>query len=274
MANSHSTAAHENVHGSAQIDAENQRLRRLASIAHRPALLELERKVEPGLAALLVVDVQNDFCAQGGMMHAEGLDLSMVQGMAERVGPLIDAARRAGVLCVFVKNVYSTTTNWYLSDSWLEQAWRRRGTSYIERDICGADSWSGEFYGDIRPERDDPIVIKHRYDAFTNTDLDLILRAHNVRTVVLAGVATNVCVETTARSAFVRDYYVVVPSDAVATYSAAEQESSLKTLDRYFAEVVTIAEVEKAWKASSGARDPGGDRSNRAVAPVQGSGNS
>jgi ureidoacrylate peracid hydrolase len=252
MANSHSTTAPGKVPESADIDSENranQRLKRLWSIAHRPALLELGQKVEPAHAALLVIDVQNDFCAEGGMMHAEGLDLSMVQGMAERLGSLIDAARGAGVLCIFVKNVYSTTANWYLSDSWLEQAWRRRGTSYIERDICGENSWSGEFYGDIRPKPDDPIVIKHRYDAFTNTDLDLILRAHNVRTVVLSGVATNVCVETTARTAFVRDYYVVIPSDAVATYSLEEQRNSLGTLDRYFAEVVTIEELQSVWEA-------------------------
>jgi ureidoacrylate peracid hydrolase len=234
-------------------------------IAHRRPLIELRDKVNPSHTALLVIDVQNDFCAEGGMMHSEGLDLTMVQAMAKSVPLLVQSARDAGALRVFVKNVYSTATNWYLSDSWLEQALRRRGKSYIERDVCGLDSWSGDFYGDVRPNEDEPIVIKHRYDPFSASDLDLILRAHHVRTVVLSGVATNVCVETTARAAFVRDYYVVIPSDGVATYSEEEQESSLRTLDRYFAQVVTIDEIRAIWAAAPENPGRGEAAANRGV---------
>jgi len=67
---------------------------------------------------------------------------------------------------------------------------------------------------------------------------------------VLCGVATNVCVETTARAAFVRDYYVVVAQDGTATYSQAEHDAALATLDRYFGEVVTTDVLAATWGAA------------------------
>jgi ureidoacrylate peracid hydrolase len=196
------------------------------AVYHSPPLATLAEKVDPRHAALVVVDVLNDFCADGGAMAREGLDVSHAQEAAARLPELIDAARNAGVLPVFVRNVYSTEGNHYLSDVWLEQAARRRKGSYTERAVCTPDSWSNDFYGDVRPGPGEPVVTKHRFDAFLNTDLETVLRAHAVRTVVLAGVATNVCVETTARQAFLRAYYVVLVADGCAAYSRDEHDAS------------------------------------------------
>jgi ureidoacrylate peracid hydrolase len=207
----------------------------------------LEEKVQPGRTALVVVDVLNDFCADGGMMDAEGADLTAVREAAARLPRLLEAARAAGVLVVFVRNVYTTDGNSYLSDVWLEQAVRRRGASYTRRPVCAPNSWNNDFFGDVRPLDTEPVVTKHRYDAFLNTDLDLILRANRIDTVALTGVATNVCVETTARAAFVRDYFVVVVEDGTATYSQAEHDAALVTIDKYFGEVVTIDRLIGMW---------------------------
>lgn len=218
-------------------------------MTRRPEPLDtLERKLDPRHCALVVIDVLNDFCADDGAMAAEGLDVGEAQRMAGRLPALVDAAREAGALVVFVRNVYSTEGDTYLSDVWLEQAQRRRAGSYVERPVCPPDSWGNDFYGDVRPRPGEPIVTKHRFDAFLNTDLDLVLRSNAVRSVVLSGVATNVCVETTARQAFVRDYYVVLPSDGAAGYSAAEHQASLTTIDRYFGEVVTCEDVIGVWE--------------------------
>jgi ureidoacrylate peracid hydrolase len=91
------------------------------------------------------------------------------------------------------------------------------------------------------------VITKHRFSAFHDTDLDLVLRSHGIRSVVLTGVATNVCVETSAREAFVRDYYVTFISDGTATYSPEEQEATLRTIDRYFGRVVPMADVIQIW---------------------------
>jgi ureidoacrylate peracid hydrolase len=217
-------------------------------LAHRQPLRTLEEKVDPKHCALVVIDMQNDFCAEGGMMSKEGLDISAVQAMAGRLPPLIDQARDAGALIVFVKNVYTTDTNLYLSDSWLEQATRKRQGSYTKRPVCAAGSWEGEFYGNISPHANDAIITKHRYSAFYNTDLDTVLRAHAIRTLVLTGVATNVCVETTAREGFVRDYYIVLVEDGTACYSAADQQATLSNIDRYFGQISSTEELMKLWK--------------------------
>src|SRR5690606_5669825 len=95
----------------------------------------------------------------------------------------------------------------------------------------------------MRRKAGDIVVTKPRYGAFHGTALELILRGRGVRTVVLTGVSTHVCVETTAREAFVRDYYTVVVSDGTAAYSQEEHEAALKIIDRFFGEVVSIADL-------------------------------
>jgi ureidoacrylate peracid hydrolase len=219
-----------------------------AALAHRPLLSTLDQKIEPPHTALIVVDVQNDFCAAGGFMDAEGMDLSSAQAMAERLPAVIQAARDAGVLVVFVRNIYSSDRNNYLSDTWLEQAARRRRSSYTQHPVCEAGSWAGDFYGDVRPQPGEPVVTKHRFSAFHNTDLDTILRSHGIRTLVMSGVASNVCVETTAREGFVRDYYIVYLSDGTSAYFEQDHEAALRVIDLFFGQVVTIPDVIGVWE--------------------------
>jgi ureidoacrylate peracid hydrolase len=216
-------------------------------IAHVQPLSGLEQKVRPQHAALLVIDMQNDFCAPEGLVAKGGRDVSAAQEMAGRLPELIAAARAAGVLVVFVRNVYSSDRNFYLSDVWLEQAARKQGGGYTSIPVCAAGSWEGDFYGAVRPEPGDPVVTKHRYSAFYNTDLDTILRSHGVRTVIATGVSTNVCVETTVREAFVRDYYVVLVADGTAAYTPEEHDKTLKDVDRFFGEITTIADLKSLW---------------------------
>src|SRR5262249_39362116 len=154
-----------------------------------------------------VVDMQNDFCAPGGLVSKDGRDISAALEMAGRLPAFIDAARKAGVLVVFIRCVYTTENNAYLSDAWLEQAARKREGGYTRIPVCCDGEWNGDFYGDVRPKAGDVVVTKHRYSAFHATNLDLVLRTNAIRSVILTGVVTNVCVETTAREAFVRDYY-------------------------------------------------------------------
>src|SRR5437764_7554278 len=140
-------------------------------------LRELSDKVDPRHAAILIVDVQNDFCADGGAMHREGRDVSLAQQMVPRLQHLLDAARAADVRLVWIRNVYNTAPNWYLSEVWLEQAERRRNGAYVRYPVCEANEWNGDFY-QVGPRPDEVIVTKHRYGAFESTDLDLVLRSN------------------------------------------------------------------------------------------------
>ena len=129
-----------------------------------------------------------------------------------------------------------------------EQAARMRKGSYTEYPVCGTGTWGAEFYGNIRPAEHDVVVTKHRFNAFHNTDLDTILRANGIRSLVFSGCVSNVCVESTARDAFMRDYYVIVTSDGTAAYTAESHNATLSNIDKYFGEVSTIADVCAIWQ--------------------------
>ena len=218
-----------------------------ARVAHVQPLVTVERKVQPGHTALIVIDMQNDFIAPNGLVGRSGRDVSEAQKLAERLPKFIAAARDAGVFVVFVRNVYSTDRNFYLSDAWLEQGARKQAGGFTRFPVCAEGSWEGDYDGEVRPLPDDPVVTKHRYNAFHNTDLDMILRANAIRTVVMTGVATDVCVGSTAREAFMRDYYSVMVDDGTATFSREDHVAALRNFDRYFGEVSTIADISSIW---------------------------
>ncbi|MFC1995342.1 cysteine hydrolase family protein [Chloroflexota bacterium] len=213
------------------------------------ALTTLKSKVNPSHTALIVVDVQNDFCAEGGMMDREGMDLSMTRAMVPRLVKFIDKARKVGLgAIIYIQNIYNAESNYYLSDVWLEQALRRRRGSYVDYPVCAKNSWNGDFYGGIKPLPNEVIVNKHRFSAFQDTDLDLILRSKGIRTLIMSGIATNVCVETTSRVGFMKDYYIVFLKDCTATYSVEFHNNTLKTIDAFFGQVVDSNEVVQCWK--------------------------
>lgn len=225
-----------------------------ARISHVKPLGSLQEKLKPSHTALLVIDVQNDFCAPGGLISKDGRDISPALALTERLPAFLETARASGVMVVFIRCVYTTEKNFYLSDVWLEQAARKREGGYTRIPVCRDGEWEGDFYGDVRPQPGDVVVTKHRYDAFHNTSLDLILRSNGIRTVALTGIVTNVCVETTARSAFVHDYYVVAVDDGCAAYVQADHVASLSNIDRFFGQVSTIKEVSAIWNGAAAAR--------------------
>ena len=98
-----------------------------AEISHVRPLVTLEKKVAPTHTAVIVIDMQNDFCSDEGLVAKGGRDVSAAQELAMRMPNLIEAARGAGVLIVFVRNVSTSENNKYLSDVWLEQAARKQG---------------------------------------------------------------------------------------------------------------------------------------------------
>ena len=211
------------------------------------ALTTLKRKVDPEHAALVVVDVQNDFCADGGYFNREGYDMKPVQAMVSRLIDLIDRAREVGLTIIYIQNIYNSGNNCYLSDVWLEQAKRTRKRAYTKYPVCERDSWGADFYQGIKPSPAEIIVNKHRFSAFVDTDLDLILRSKGIRTLIMSGVATNICVETTARDGFMKDYYIVFLKDCTSTFSEEMHNNTLKTIDHFFGEVVDSGDILRCW---------------------------
>jgi ureidoacrylate peracid hydrolase len=199
----------------------------------------LARRVDPGRSALLLIDFQNDFCAPGGFYDRVGNSLDMGQAAARRAAAFMRTAREAGVLVVLVRCVYDAP---YVSDV-MREWYEYKG---FPLEYCCDGTWGAEFY-EIEPEPGDLVVTKHRYSAFVDTELKAVLRSNRVENLLLAGVATNVCVESTARDAFMFDYRVTVLSDCTGTYSQALHDATLENMRRAFGTVATSTEVTRIW---------------------------
>jgi ureidoacrylate peracid hydrolase len=215
---------------------------------------DLARKVDPRHTALVVIDYQNDFVAEGGALDVAGM-LSPALGAVEpAIAHLVALARAAGCRIVFVRCAYDRDL--YLSEAFLEQARRSfKGGLYTEVPVCASGTWGADFAGAVRPLDGDIVVTKHRFGAFEGTDLDLILRVHGIRTIVVSGVVTHVCVESTVREAFFRDYSCVVPRDAVAGWQPQWHATSLEVMDWGFAEVLPTERLEQAWAKTAAVPD-------------------
>ena len=206
----------------------------------RDLLLTLADKAAPANAALLVIDVQNDFAADEGFFGRIGADVAAIQNnVIPPLVRLIDRARAAGVLVVFVQAIYDDE---YLSAPMRERN-RRRG---VEMPRCLTGSWGADFYG-VKPAPGDPVVVKHRYNAMHDTDLDALLRARGVSSLLLTGISTDTCVESTGRAAYFMDYYVTMVSDCCGAFGEADHRAALARFDRDYGEIVTSADLIGVW---------------------------
>jgi ureidoacrylate peracid hydrolase len=200
--------------------------------------MDVVELVHPRQAALLVVDMQNDFCDSRGSLAVAGADPSMIQAMAPRLLRLLDSTRAAGLPVIHVRTIHS---RWTDSESWLGRL-KGRGP------ICSPDTWGSEYYPGFTPLASEYVVTKHRYSAFVGTDLEQVLRALGRRSVIMTGEATNVCVESTARDAYMRDFFVAFTSDCTASTSREAHDATLYTMGKHFGTVLTSDDVIGAWQ--------------------------
>lgn len=214
-------------------------------------LRKLEEKVYPSHTALIVVDMQNDFCAKGGVLDREGHDLSRIQSMTPRLIKFIDKARETRIPVIHVQMIFGLKNKWYISDVGFEQHARMSSKRFIQYSICEQDSWGADFFEGFEPLLGEFLVRKHRYSAFVGTDLDLILKSRGIRTLIMTGISTNVCVESTARDGFMRDYYIVLVKDCTAASSEEDYNCTLRNITRFFGEVVDSSDVLKCWESSN-----------------------
>jgi ureidoacrylate peracid hydrolase len=177
---------------------------------------------DPTHTALVIVDVQNDFCHPDGYYGQNGKDLNDIALVVPKVANLIEAARKAGVLVIWIQQTLLPEAK-ADSPSWLRR--RTRGTAAPEWTLEG--SWGQDFMAPLKPLAAEPIVIKHRSSAFVGTSLDLLLRSNDIESLVICGVVTQGCVESTARDATFYDYYVVMVRDCVGTIDRRRHEASM-----------------------------------------------
>lgn len=200
-------------------------------------------QMHPRHTALLVMDAQNDFVhPNGAAARRRGVDVARLVRAVPALNQLIRHAREAGVRILYIRVVHSAETTYANKRVFRrapEDLWPKEGT------------WGAEWYEGLeKPAPGDIVLTKYNYDAFGDTPLNLYLGAMSIRTVIVAGFITEVCVETTARRAFVEGYYVVVPRDCTDSYDEDHYHASLKVLERYFGKIVESEEIITVWEQS------------------------
>lgn len=196
--------------------------------------------------ALFVCDMQNGFIKPGGSISKLGLPSDRTGGPIAPIRKLLDAFRAAGAPVIY-------------SQMWLRP-------DYVDAGIlarvfpplqalghCVADTWDSGIIEELTPTPTDIVVRKTRWDAFQGTNLEAILRLQGIDTIVMTGIATNICVDFTVRGAFVRDFKVLVLTDATASYTAEMEQQTLQAMQFGYAQLTTSQAVLDAVDAAAGA---------------------
>jgi ureidoacrylate peracid hydrolase len=192
--------------------------------------------------ALLVIDMQNGFCRAAGSLACMG---APTERLAEAIGPCVEilqAARSAEIPIVFTRFVYRPDhSDGGILVNELRPHLKQGGA-------LRAGDWDSDLIAELQPRAGEYVVDKNRYSGFLATNLEQILTDHGIRTLILCGVTTNMCVETTARDASQRDYRVYVVREATGEYDPARHEHALNAIAFGFGWVVSLDEMLSALR--------------------------
>jgi len=220
----------------------------------KDVLTELRELASPRRAALLLVDMQQDFVAADGAFASLGIDVSMYAEIRPRLAGLLAAARRHGVLVVHIQN---TALPGGMSDSPAQMRFNLRMHQAARGDgpplrytVPGTPGHA--FVRDLSPLPDELVVSKYRSSAFWGTNLELLLRSNGIETVIVGGCTTEGCVESTARDAMFCDHYVILAEDCVGSDDKEQHDASMLLMRHRF-DMATAAAIQDVWAAEPAA---------------------
>jgi ureidoacrylate peracid hydrolase len=215
----------------------------VVTIEARPEPLE----VDPSRVAVLVIDMQNDFGAPGGMFDRAGIDIGGIAAAAETTRSVLEAARAAAIPIVYLKMEHAPDLSdlgpaggpHHVKHSRLRVGEHVAAPDGSDGRILVRDTWNTQILDSLAPEPGDAIVSKHRYSGFFETELDEVLRGLGAQYLLVTGCTTSVCVDATVRDAVYRDYTCVVLEDCSAEPIGADlprsnHEASLLVIQTLF----------------------------------------
>ena len=179
--------------------------------------------IDPVRSAVIVVDMENDFAAKGGMFDRAGVDVSGAQKAIGPTAKVLAAARQAGLKIVYLKMGYRPD----LSDLGATDSVNR--TRHLkfgvgqkiqtpdgrESRLLIRDTWDTDIVPELKPQASDIVIYKTRFSGFYQTDLDATLKKFGIKYLIVTGVTTSICVESTVRDAMFRDYLCVMLRDCM-----------------------------------------------------------
>ena len=205
--------------------------------------------IEPAQTALVVVDMQNAFAKPGGMLDLADMDISGAAACIETNRQLLDAARSHGVQVVYLQMTYAPdlsngggplSPNYHKEISMVMM----RKRPELSGKLLVEGSWDWQIVDELAPRDGDMVIPKIRYSGFCGTGLNNYLRTRNFRYLLFTGIATNVCVESTARDAYFEEYWPIIVEDAV-NHAGPDftRQAMLWNFENIFGWVTTAANI-------------------------------
>jgi ureidoacrylate peracid hydrolase len=201
----------------------------------------LKQLTDPRKTALIVIDIQNDYCGPDGKIAKErGLDVSELQYMIPNLIKFVEQTRDMKLPIIFTQMIEDPE---YMAEN---AKLKKAGHS-----LCTPDTEGFEYYK-IKPEETDYQLIKKSYDSFSNPELERILKKHKIKNLIIVGAYTAVCVDATIRTGFTKGYNIIVPEDLVGMPGERkyQHEAALDVWRLIFAHVVKSEEIIKLWQES------------------------
>jgi ureidoacrylate peracid hydrolase len=191
----------------------------MVSIDAKPAPIS----IDPARSAVIVVDMENDFAAKGGMFDRAGIDISGAQKAIAPIAKVLAVARQAGLKIIYLKMGYRPD----LSDLGPNDSVNRirhlkfgvgqkiQAPDGRDSRVLIRDTWDTDIVPELKAQPDDIVMYKTRFSGFYQTDLDATLRKLEIKYLIITGVTTSICVESTVRDAMFRDYLCILLQDCM-----------------------------------------------------------
>jgi ureidoacrylate peracid hydrolase len=217
--------------------------------SHRINAVPEPVEIDPSRTALVVVDMQNAFGSKGGMFDKAGIDISGIQEAVRPTAAAVEAARRAGIKVVWIKMGFQAD----LSDLGAEDV--PNGFLFlhlgVKDGVLARDEWGTDIVDELTPEDGEPVIYKTRFSAFYRTDLDELLRSYGAKHLIITGCTTSICVESTIRDAFFRDYHCILLEDCAdepmgRNLNRSNHEATVLLVERIFGSVSSSSDFINA----------------------------
>ena len=228
---------------------------RVVTIAARPH----DVRVDLATCAVLVVDMQNDFGAEGGMFHRAGIDISMIKRAVAPTRRVLATGRLNGIQVIYLKMAFKadlsdaggTDSPNYIRHQRMGVGSVVQAPGGVEGRILIRDTWNTDILAELTPEIGDVVLYKHRFSGFFETELDTVLRRLGVTHLIVTGCTTSICVESTIRDAMFRDYSCVLLQDCTGEpigndLARSNHDASLLAVQVLFGWVSSSAEFAAA----------------------------